>query len=446
LFYRDNTSELILREKVASLSTKEAQIVLPISDRIVCREENEFVNLNNYSPSKQPNTFRSEVSKELHLLLVEKVKIPKFIDSEANTVDCDLNMSGESLLHSLAFKDEISVIYQANNALSISDKYSNIISELNRMPDITFNVFKLSQYSEGNELFVVMYHLMHLYNFTETLQINKKSYKNYFHLVNKKYRKNTYHNSIHGCDVTQTMFFLIKTCNIDSICNLTDLDIFSCFFASSIHDLDHPGNNNNYEIAVGSPLAISYNDKAVLENYHLCKAFSLLRKEHCDIYENFSRGNYNTSRAIIINMVLSTDMANHFSDLALTKNRVKAEDFNPAEKDKQLMLNQLIHSADISNPIKPFDIYKEWVSRVFQEFYNQGDKERDRGLKISFLCDRNTTNVIDAQIGFIENITFPLFDSLCFAFPNMKMITNLISNNKEEFKSMKERGDKFNVQ
>ena len=44
-FYRDNTSELILREKVASLSTKEAQIVLPISDRIVCREENEFVNL-----------------------------------------------------------------------------------------------------------------------------------------------------------------------------------------------------------------------------------------------------------------------------------------------------------------------------------------------------------------------------------------------------------------
>jgi pterin-4a-carbinolamine dehydratase len=221
--------------------------------------------------------------------------------------------------------------------------------------------------------------------------------------------------------------------------------VFSCFFASSIHDLDHPGNNNNYEIAVGSTLAISYNDKAVLENYHLCKAFSLLRKEHCDIYENFSRSNYNSSRAVIINMVLSTDMANHFPDLALTKNRVKAEDFNPAGADKQLMLNQLIHASDISNPVKPIDIYREWVNRVFMEFFDQGDKERQQGLKISYLCDRHTVNVIDSQIGFIDGIVFPLYDILCLAFPNMKMINNLINNNKEEFKRMKDRGEKITI-
>ena len=434
---------------MATFSSKEAQIVLPVSERILNKEENEFVILNNYSPSKQaqpkqPLTLRSEVSNKLHLLLVEKVKIPKFIDSEANTVE-EHDQSGESLLHHHSFKEEIAVIYQNNVMSNISDKYSNIISELNRMPDITFNVFKLSQYSEGNELFVIMYHLMHLYNFSETLQINRDNYKYYFYLVNRKYRKNSYHNSIHGCDVTQTMYFLIKTCNIDSICNLTDIDVFSCFFASSIHDLDHPGNNNNYEIAVGSTLAISYNDKAVLENYHLCKAFSLLRKEHCDIYENFSRSNYNSSRAVIINMVLSTDMANHFPDLILTKNRVKAEDFNPAGADKQLMLNQLIHASDISNPVKPIDIYREWVNRVFMEFFDQGDKERQQGLKISYLCDRYTVNLIESQIGFIDGIVFPLYDSLCLAFPNMKMINNLINNNKEEFKRMKDRGEKITI-
>ncbi len=340
--------------------------------------------------------------------------------------------------------EDLSIIYQNDNH-NVNEKYSKIISELNRIPDLTFNVFNLSTYSDGNELLVVMSHLMHLYNFSETLQINRKKFKNYFYLVNKKYRKNPYHNSIHGCDVTQTVYFILKTCNVETICNLNELELFSCFFASAIHDLDHPGNNNNYEIAVGSTLAISYNDKAVLENYHLAKAFSLMRKDKCDIFENFSRTNYNLSRALIINMVLSTDMANHFPDLNLANNRLKSEDFNPSGSDKQILLNQVIHASDISNPIKPFDIYEEWVKRVFNEFYDQGDKERELGFKISYLCDRYTVNILDAQIGFIDGLVLPLYTTLSTAFPNMKMIVNLINNNKEEFKKKKENGDKITI-
>ena len=78
-------------------------------------------------------------------------------------------------------------------------------------------------------------------------------------------------------------------------------------------------------------------------------------------------------------------------------------------------------------------------------FRSQGDKEREQGLKISFLCDRTNTNIIDAQIGFIDGIVFPLYDTLSLVFPNMKMINNLINNNKEEFKGMKERGEKFTL-
>jgi hypothetical protein len=375
-------------------------------------------------------------------MLVEKVKIPKFInDEELNIKKDEMSYTFETS-HSII--DNISLMYKNNNEMS-TDKYLNMISELNRMPDINFNVFKLSKFSEGSELLVVMFHLMHLCNFAEALQINKKFYKNFFFRVNKLYRKNSYHNSIHSCDVTQTLYFIIKTCNIEGICNLNELELFSCFFASAIHDLDHPGNNNNYEIATGSTLAISYNDKAVLENYHLAKAFSLIRKEECDVFESFSRANYNISRAIIINMVLSTDMANHFLDLSLTQNRMKSEDFNPSGSDKQLLLNQLIHAADISNPMKPFEIYKEWVKRVFSEFYNQGDKEREQGLKISYLCDRYTVNCIDAQIGFIDKIVFPLYDTLSLPFPNMKMINNLINNNKNEMMRLKEIGETIKI-
>jgi hypothetical protein len=57
------------------------------------------------------------------------------------------------------------------------------------------------------------------------------------------------------------------------------------------------------------------------------------------------------------------------------------------------MMDALLHASDISNPMKPFEVYKEWTKRVLEEFWIQGDQERDQGLKISYLCDRYTTNM-----------------------------------------------------
>jgi hypothetical protein len=246
-----------------------------------------------------------------------------------------------------------------------------LIAELNRIGDIDFNVFNVSNYSNELELLVLMNHLFRLYNFKEILGIPSNIFKNYFYLVNISYRKNPYHNSIHATDVVQTFYFFSKTCNVEITCNLTELELFSLFFAGAIHDLDHPGNNNNYEVAVQSKLAISYNDKAVLENYHLYKAFSILKKQEADIFATFNRQNYSRSRALIINIVLSTDMAVHFSELANLKNRCKAQDFDPRTTDKDMLLNQLMHACDVSNPAKPFEIYQMWVDRVFQEFFHQ---------------------------------------------------------------------------
>ena len=246
-----------------------------------------------------------------------------------------------------------------------------MISELNKIGDIDFNVFNVSNYSNELELLVLMNHLCRLYKFEQILGIPGHVFKNYFYIVNVSYRKNPYHNSIHATDVVQTFYFFVKTCNVETTCNLTELELFSLFFAGAIHDLDHPGNNNNYEVAVQSNLAISYNDKAVLENYHLYKAFSILKKPHADIFATFNRQNYSRSRGMIINSVLSTDMAVHFSELANLKNRIKATDFDPLKTDKDLLLNQLMHACDISNPSKPFEIYQMWVDRVFEEFFKQ---------------------------------------------------------------------------
>ncbi len=40
----------------------------------------------------------------------------------------------------------------------------------------------------------------------------------------------------------------------------------------------------------------------------------------------------------------------------------------------------MVHCSDLSNPTKPLDIYRQWVDRIMEEFFRQGDKEREQGL------------------------------------------------------------------
>jgi hypothetical protein len=52
---------------------------------------------------------------------------------------------------------------------------------------------------------------------------------------------------------------------------------FYIFIAALIHDLDHPGTNNSFEVKRKSQLAVEADNKAVLEHMHLRTFWKLLR-------------------------------------------------------------------------------------------------------------------------------------------------------------------------
>lgn len=54
--------------------------------------------------------------------------------------------------------------------------------------------------------------------------------------------------------------------------------------AGLCHDIGHPGRNNALFINALDPVAILYNDKSVLENYHSCLTFKTLELPDCDIF------------------------------------------------------------------------------------------------------------------------------------------------------------------
>ena len=60
----------------------------------------------------------------------------------------------------------------------------------------------------------------------------------------------------------------------------------------------------------------------------------------------------------------------------------------------------MIHAADLSNPTKPLELYIIWVDLISQEFFSQGDKERENGLDISPMCDKDNATLEKTQVFF----------------------------------------------
>src|SRR5579863_3546541 len=65
-----------------------------------------------------------------------------------------------------------------------------------------------------------------------------------------KYRRNAYHGWPHAVDVTQTAAWLVTRTSFRR--DLPPVDRFWLLIAAVVHDLDHPGHNNEWEVQMGS--------------------------------------------------------------------------------------------------------------------------------------------------------------------------------------------------
>jgi 3',5'-cyclic-nucleotide phosphodiesterase len=69
-----------------------------------------------------------------------------------------------------------------------------------------------------------------------------------------------------------------------------------------------------------------------------------------------------------------------------------------------------IKAADVGHAAKALELHQSWCKLVIEEFYAQGDLEKNRGFPVSMFCDRENTNVPKA--GFIKNIVQGLYETL----------------------------------
>ena len=110
-------------------------------------------------------------------------------------------------------------------------------------------------------------------------------------------------------------------------------------------------------------------------------------------------------------------------------------------EEQQFLLNFLIHIADLGHNCKNFKISIKWIKVLKEEFWMQGDKEREKGLPISFLCDRNNYDVPTSQIGFLKGFILTSYSCLVDMFPSLKFTFENTEENIKQWKNFRKKKD-----
>ncbi|XP_078029349.1 3',5'-cyclic-AMP phosphodiesterase 4C isoform X7 [Epinephelus lanceolatus] len=305
------------------------------------------------------------------------------------------------------------------------------------------DIFKVSEYSGNRPLTVTMYTIFQERELMKSFKIPADTFITFMMTLEDHYHADVaYHNNIHAADVVQSTHVLLSTPALEAV--FTDLEILAALFASAIHDVDHPGVSNQFLINTNSELALMYNDSSVLENHHLAVGFKLLQEDNCDIFQNLSKKQRQSLRKMVIDMVLATDMSKHMNLLADLKTMVETKKVTSLGvllldnySDRIQVLQNMVHCADLSNPTKPLELYRQWTDRIMVEFFTQGDRERDKGMEISPMCDKHNASIEKNQVGFIDYIVHPLWETWAdLVHPDAQEILDTLEDNREWYQSM----------
>ncbi|KAH0952273.1 hypothetical protein HN011_004408 [Eciton burchellii] len=309
-----------------------------------------------------------------------------------------------SVAHAIRAGIFVDRIYRRVTNTALMQFPSEVVKVLKTLDDWSFDVFSLNEAAMGTPVKYLGYDLLNRYGMIHKFKVPPAVLECFLGRVEEGYcrHQNPYHNNLHAADVAQTMHYIL--CQTGLMNWLTDLEIFATLVAAIIHDYEHTGTTNNFHVMSGSDTALLYNDRAVLENHHISASFRILKENDCNILQNLSREEFREFRSLVIDMVLATDMSFHFQQLKNMKNLLTLAE---PSVDKSKAVSLVLHCCDISHPAKRWDLHHRWTMQLLEEFFRQGDKERELGLPFSPLCDRNNTLVAESQIGFIEFIVEP---------------------------------------
>ncbi|CAJ1373545.1 unnamed protein product [Effrenium voratum] len=276
-----------------------------------------------------------------------------------------------------------------------------------------------------------------------------------------------YHNWCHAVDVGFTLRWIFQRINAERIFAMHER--FGLMLAALAHDLGNSGVTNVFLAESGHETALLYNDQSCLQNMACAKLFRLLAEPGTAIFVNFDEPTRRDLRQVIVSAILHTDPACH--DRLVTQvwghyygrqdlfqyveqlTRTEEEEEEDIEDKKELFLkakeevdtyfwnadvkhslrNFLVHLADASYPLKPWEVCSFWANAAFEEFFKQGDMERNYKMPMQPLNDRVRVNVPFAQVCYIKHVIAPTCQLLTLMLPQMRLCKQYMWKNLHQW-------------
>lgn len=377
----------------------------------------------------------------------------------------------------------VSLLPEENKYLSVSMK---------ALDNWEFDLLFWEEHTNNRALYFVGIALFHKFELIKKFKISSVKLKSFLSQLQTGYLDNPYHNSTHGADVGRSVAYFLRKGRIAEYC--TDIEILASIFSGIIHDYGHKGLNNIFTVAIRDPIAVSYNDMAVLENYHLAESFKILFKPENFFLCDMPRSDFAQFRKLVVDLVLATDMANHTTYIAkfrsclmpaavnqeatslrnITEALLKSsqsekrhtqgpgptasgalERMCHTAEHRLLLLKLTIKAADLGHSGKPLQQHLVWTGKINDEFMKQGDMAAELGLNVEPHMVRHTANVQKklafCQVGFFNYVVNPLFHVYINCLQSSEYadddlpVANILQSNLEYWESLSRMPDEVST-
>uniref|UniRef100_A0A4X2LT01 Phosphodiesterase n=1 Tax=Vombatus ursinus TaxID=29139 RepID=A0A4X2LT01_VOMUR len=365
--------------------------------------------------------------------LVNKINGPWFSKFDEDLATAFSIYCGISIAHSLLYKKVNEAQYRSHLAnemmmyhMKVSDdEYDKLLGggiQPVSAIDSNFASFTYTPRSlpEDDTSMAILSMLQDM-NFINNYKIDRQTLVRFCLMVKKGYRDPPYHNWMHAFSVSHFCYLLCK--NLELSKYLDDIEIFALFVSCMCHDLDHRGTNNSFQVASKSVLAALYSSEgSVMERHHFAQAIAILNTQGCNIFDHFSRKDYQRMLDLMRDIILATDLAHH---LRIFKDLQKMAEVGYDPKNKQhhsLLLCLLMTSCDLSDQTKGWKTTRKIAV-----------SEKAMGNRPMEMMDREKAYIPELQISFMEHIAMPIYKLLQELFPRAAELYERVATNREQW-------------
>lgn len=164
---------------------------------------------------------------------------------------------------------------------------------------------------------------------------------------------------------------------------------------------------------------------------------SLFQDGH-NIFGKLSSHEYKQVLGLVKHCILATDLALFFPNKAKLNALIDEEKFSWSILEHRMLIQAISMTAsDLSASAKPWEVQVQTVKVIFEEFYQQGDAEREAGRTPISMMDRNQPDQQAAsQVGFINGICIPCYSLLYRIIPETEPLLKMCTSNLEKWQKI----------